>query len=126
MKQKWKWGLGLGVLAITLGAGVAFMPQSVDYKTEAVSVETIENVYTFAGQVTSVEESTGTLFVDERDVGKVEEGSPLTIYVSALDLEVDGTIESIADEAEPMTTPGTSARYAMDVDLPEMDGMRNG
>lgn len=126
MKQKWKWGLGIGVLAITLGAGVALMPQSVDYKTEAVSVETIENVYTFAGQVTSVEESTGTLFVDERDVGKVEEGSALTIYVSALDLEVDGTIESIADEAEPMTTPGTSARYAMDVDLPEMDGVRNG
>ncbi|WP_058765635.1 hypothetical protein [Exiguobacterium chiriqhucha] len=126
MKQKWKWGLGIGVLAITLGAGVALMPQSVDYKTEAVSVETIENVYTFAGQVTSVEESTGTLFVDERDVGKVEEGSPLTIYVSALDLEVDATIESIADEAEPMTTPGASARYAMDIDLPEMDGVRNG
>ncbi|ERG68511.1 HlyD family efflux transporter periplasmic adaptor subunit [Exiguobacterium chiriqhucha] len=126
MKQKWKWGLGIGVLAITLGAGVALMPQSVDYKTEAVSVETIENVYTFAGQVTSVEERTGTLFVDERDVGKVEEGDPLTIYVSALDREVDGTIESIADEAEPMTTPGTSARYAMDVELPEMDGMRNG
>lgn len=126
MKQKWKWGLGVGVLAITLRAGVAFMPQTIEYKTEALSVETIENVYMFAGQVTSVEERTGTLFVDERDVGKVEEGSPLTIYVSALDFEVDGTIESIADEAEPMTTPGTSARYAMDVELPEIDGMRNG
>lgn len=126
MKQKWKWGLGIGVLAITLGAGVALMPQTVDYKTEAVSVETIENVYTFAGQVTSIDQETGRLFVDERDIGKVEEGDPLTIYVGALDLEIDATIESIADEAEPMTTPGATARYAMDVELLDIDGLRNG
>lgn len=126
MKKTWKWVLGAVVLVITLGAGVAFMPQATNYKTENVSVETIENQYSFTGQVLDAEAGTGRLFVDERDLGKVEEGSTLTVYVSALDLELDGEINEIADEAEAMTTPGASARYAMDVDLTETDGLRNG
>lgn len=127
MNKKLKWGMGIGVLALTLGAGVFLMPDTTEYKTEAVSVETIENRYTFAGQVTTVgEESTGRLMVDERDVGKVNEGDDLTIYVTALDAEVEGTIDVISEEAEPMTTPGASARYAMTVTLPETDKLRNG
>lgn len=127
MNKKLKWGLGGGALAITLVAGLAFMPQSIDYKSEQVSTETIENVYTFAGQVTTVgEEATGRLLIDERDLGKVEEGDALTIYANALDTELEGTVESIADEAEAMATPGSSARYAMNVTLPETDGLRNG
>ncbi|MDE0563892.1 efflux RND transporter periplasmic adaptor subunit [Exiguobacterium sp. B2(2022)] len=127
MNKKLKWGMGIGVLALTLGAGVFLMPDATEYKTEAVSVETIENRYTFAGQVTTVgEESTGRLMVDERDIGKVNEGDDLTIYVTALDAEVEGTIDVISEEAEPMTTPGASARYAMTVTLPETDNLRNG
>ncbi|MDA5561742.1 hypothetical protein PJK55_13460 [Exiguobacterium sp. MMG028] len=127
MNKKAKWGMGIGVLAVTLGAGIFFMPEATDYKTEAVTVETIENRYTFAGQVTTVgEESTGRLMVDERDIGKVNEGDTLTIYVTALDTEVEGTIDVISEEAEPMTTPGASARYAMIVTLPETDNLRNG
>ncbi|MFN4215185.1 hypothetical protein [Exiguobacterium sp.] len=126
MKKTWKWVLGAVVLVITLGAGVAFMPQATNYKTENVSVETIENQYSFTGQVIDAEAATGRLFVDERDLGKVEEGSTLTVYVSALDLELEGTIDTIADEAEAMTMPGVSARYAMNVDLTETDGLRNG
>lgn len=127
MNKKVKWGLGGGALALALGAGIAFMPQSIDYKSEQVSTETIENVYTFAGQVTTVgEEATGRLLIDERDLGKVEEGDALTIYANALDTELEGTVESIADEAEAMATPGSSARYAMNVTLPETDGLRNG
>ncbi|WP_214696952.1 MULTISPECIES: hypothetical protein [unclassified Exiguobacterium] len=127
MNKKVKWGMGIGVLALTLGAGVFLMPDTTEYKTEAVTVETIENRYTFAGQVTTVgEESTGRLMVDERDIGKVNEGDDLTIYVTALDAEVEGTIDVISEEAEPMTTPGASARYAMTVTLPETDNLRNG
>lgn len=127
MNKKVKWGMGIGVLALTLGAGVFLMPDTTEYKTEAVTVETIENRYTFAGQVTTVgEESTGRLMVDERDIGKVNEGDDLTIYVTALDAEIDGTIDVISEEAEPMTTPGASARYAMTVTLPETDNLRNG
>ncbi|MCC5893609.1 hypothetical protein [Exiguobacterium sp.] len=126
MKKTWKWVLGAVVLVITLGAGVAFMPQATNYKTENVSVETIENQYSFTGQVIDAEAATGRLFVDERDLGKVEEGGTLTVYVSALDLELEGTIDTIADEAEAMTMPGASARYAMNVDLNETDGLRNG
>ncbi|WP_337874733.1 hypothetical protein [Exiguobacterium sp.] len=127
MNKTAKWGIGIGVLALTLGAGVFFMPDAVDYKTEAVTVETIENRYTFAGQVTTVgEESTGRLMVDERDIGKVNEGDDLTIYVTALDAEIDGTIDVISEEAEPMTTPGASARYAMTVTLPDTENLRNG
>ncbi|WP_215144483.1 efflux RND transporter periplasmic adaptor subunit [Exiguobacterium qingdaonense] len=127
MNKKVKWGLGLGVLAVTLGAGIFFMPNATDYKTEAVMIETIENRYTFAGQVTAVgDEPTGRLMVDERDIGKVNEGEPMAIYVTALDQEVEGTIDAIAEAAEPMTTPGASARYAMTVTLPETDNLRNG
>ena len=127
MNKKMKWGMGIGVLALTLGAGVFLIPDTTEYKTEAVTMETIENRYTFAGQVTAVgEKSTGRLMVDERDIGKVNEGDALTIYVTALDIEVDGTIDVIAEEAEPMTTPGASARYAMTVTLPETDNLRNG
>ena len=128
MNKKWKWGIGVVVVvAIALGAGVFLMPQSVEYKTEAVQTESIENRYTFAGQVTQVgDETNGRLLIDERDVGKVEEGDALTVYVTALDLEVDGTIDTISEEAEPMTTPGASARYAMTVTLPETDNLRNG
>lgn len=49
MKKTWKWVLGAVVLVIALGAGVAFMPQATNYKTENVSVETIENQYSFTG-----------------------------------------------------------------------------
>lgn len=127
MNKKVKWGIGIGVLALTLGAGVFLMPDTTEYKTESVSIETIENRYTFAGQVTTVgEEPTGRLMVDERDIGKVNEGDDLTIYVTALDAEIDGTIDVIAEEAEPMTIPGASARYAMTVTLPETDNLRNG
>lgn len=127
MNKKVKWGMGIGVLALTLGARVFLMPDTTEYKTEAVTVETIENRYTFAGQVTTVgEESTGRLMVDERDIGKVNEGDDLTIYVTALDAEIDGKIDVISEEAEPMTTPGASARYAMTVTLPETDNLRNG
>ncbi|OGX78753.1 MULTISPECIES: efflux RND transporter periplasmic adaptor subunit [unclassified Exiguobacterium] len=127
MNKKLKWGLGGGALAIALGAGIFLMPQSVEYKSEQVATETIENVYTFAGQVTTVgEDATGRLLIDERDLGKVEEGDALTIYANALDTELEGTVESIADEAEALTTPGSSARYAMNVTLPETDGLRNG
>lgn len=127
MNKKVKWSMGIGVLALTLGAGVFLMPDTTEYKTEAVTVETIENRYTFAGQVTAVgEESTGRLMVDERDIGKVNEGDDLTIYVTALDAEVEGTIDVISEEAEPMTTPGASARYAMTVTLPDTENLRNG
>lgn len=64
--------------------------------------------------------------IDESDIGYVTEGESVMIRISSMDEEVNGEINSIANEAITNGTPSARAYFTAKVNIEETDNMRAG